>query len=169
MKKCSVKCSQESRPSAISVELYKDIDFFNLLSGSYRRFIGQSLTPNELPVKDAAHWLYMEASFPVLAHNIDFDPVFIYGNKAAQNLFGYDWNELITLPSRLSAEPLERDSRAEFLEGVARDGYVTGYSGIRIAKSGRRFRIADATVWQLIDDEAGIWGQAAMLPSIIAL
>ena len=37
----------------------------------------------------------------------------------------------------------------------------TGYRGLRIAKSGRRFRIEDGVVSQLINDN-GVWrGQAA--------
>jgi hypothetical protein len=48
------------------------------------------------------------------------------------------------------------------LDAVRRDGYVSGYRGIRIAKSGRRFWIEDGTVWQLIDAGGVYRGQAAM-------
>jgi PAS domain-containing protein len=117
-----------------------------------------------MPAEQAARWLYEQAPFALLAHNADADPIFIYGNKTAQQLFEYTWEELLLLPSRLSAEPSERDERQKFLEQVARDGFVTGYSGIRIAKSGRRFWIENATVWQLTDASGAYRGQAAMLP-----
>jgi hypothetical protein len=59
------------------------------------------------------------------------------------------------------------------LDAVSRDGYVSGYRGVRIAKSGRRFWIEDGVVWQLIDAHGVYCGQAAMfaawrdvLPSI---
>jgi hypothetical protein len=68
------------------------------------------------------------------------------------------------LPSRLSAEAPEREERERFLERVRADGFVTGYSGVRITKLGARFRITNATVWQLVDDEGGQHGQAAALP-----
>jgi hypothetical protein len=104
---------------------------------------------------------------PFLAHNTAPDPVFIYGNKAAQRRFEYGWEELTALPSRLSAEAPEQSERRRFLERVARDGFVSGYGGIRIAKSGQRFRIENATVWQIMDAEGTYRGQAAMLPQTI--
>ena len=51
-----------------------------------------------------------------------------------------------------------------FLRQVAERGYVDDYEGIRISKSGKRFPIADVTVWQLIDVDGTIRGQAARLP-----
>jgi hypothetical protein len=95
----------------------------------------------------------------VLAHNTDPDPRFIYANKAAQACFEYDWDEITSLPSRLSAEPVDREERQKLLDDVARQGFATGYSGLRIAKSGRGFRIEDGVVWQLID--SAVHGQAA--------
>jgi len=61
----------------------------------------------------------------------------------------------------------ERSERQRFLERVAGDEFVTGYSGIGIAKSGKRFRIENATVWQLIDTKGIYRGQAAMLPQTV--
>jgi hypothetical protein len=117
-----------------------------------------------MSLEESVRWLYEDAPFAILAHNTGSDPIFIYGNKAAQRHFEYDWDELTSLPSRLSAETPEQDARYQFLQQVKRDGYVVGYSGVRIAKSGRRFRIENATVWQLIDDVGEVHGQAAMLP-----
>src|ERR1700746_200330 len=56
----------------------------------------------------ATRWLYQEAPFCALAHNTDRDPIFIYGNKAAQACFEYTWDELTSLRSRLSAEEPNR-------------------------------------------------------------
>ncbi len=97
----------------------------------------------------------------MLAHNTDPDPRFIYANKAAQACFGYGWDEITRLPSRLSAEPVAREERQRLLDAVARHGFATGYSGLRIAKSGRRFSIEDGVVWQLIDGNGALRGQAA--------
>src|SRR6476659_798548 len=44
---------------------------------------------------------------------------------------------------------------------LAHKGFTTGYSGWRIAKSGRRFFIEDGVVWQLIDEDGAVRGQAA--------
>jgi PAS domain-containing protein len=133
----------------------EDSQFFTLLAGSYARLMGKPLGGL------SAAWLYHEAPFVVVAHNTDPDPRFIYANRAAQACFGYSWEEFVTLPSRLSAEAGLRERRQAVLEAVARDGFVAGYSGIRIAKSRRRFRIVDTVIWQLIDEAGKIRGQAA--------
>ena len=146
------------------MDLRTDPDFFDLLSWSYHSLIGRPLVPNGMVGAQAAQWLYSEAPFAILAHNTEPDPIFVYGNEAAQRLFEYTWEELTKLPSRLSAETPDRAERAQFLEAVKRYGYIQGYRGIRVSKSGRRFSIENATVWQLIDSE-GVWhGQAALLP-----
>ena len=132
-----------------------DSGFFTLLTGSYARLVGKPMAAA------SAAWLYREAPFVVVAHNTDPDPRFIYANRAAQACFGYGWGEFVTLPSRLSAEAGLREKRQAVLEAVARDGFVAGYSGIRVAKSGRRFRILDTVIWQLIDEAGTVHGQAA--------
>lgn len=38
------------------------------------------------------------------------------------------------------------------MEAVARDGFSRNYAGVRVSKSGRRFRIKDAVVWNLFED-----------------
>ena len=52
--------------------------------------------------------------------------------------------------------------RQRLLDAVTRDGFIGDYRGIRIAKSGRRFRIESAVVWQLIDEAGTLHGQAAV-------
>jgi hypothetical protein len=72
-----------------------------------------------------------------------------------------DWDTFVQTPSRLTAEPMHRDERARLLERTRRDGYVDDYAGIRVSKSGRRFQIEQAIVWNLIDDVGNHRGQAA--------
>lgn len=144
-----------------------DPEFFRLLAGSYRRLLGRDLTPGGLDARAAARWLYDTAPFTVLAHDTAADPVFVYGNCAAQRRFGYSWEELTRMPSRLSAETPERAERQRFLEEVTRNGFVADYRGIRIAKNGQRFWIEGATIWQLLDEQGVRHGQAAMVPSTV--
>lgn len=67
------------------------------------------------------------------------------------------------LASRLSSEAPVDHERIRLLDEVARRGYIEDYCGVRISASGRRFEIAGATVWNLID-EAGLYcGQAAKI------
>lgn len=94
----------------------------------------------------------------VLCHDTSPDPVFVYANIAAQQLWERSWDDFIGWPSRLTAPPAHRTSRARAL---AAHGVVRGYSGIRVSASGRLFRIHDATVWTVRDDAGIVRGQAA--------
>ena len=139
-------------------DLPEEPDFFDLLTESYMRFVGSPLPSSHL----GPGWLYEEAPFAVLAHNTEADPRFVYANRVAQRCFEYSWAEFDSMPSRLSAEAPIRAERQRLLDAVTRDGYVSGYRGIRIAKSGRRFWIEDGIVWQLVDAGGVYRGQAAM-------
>ena len=138
--------------------LQNDIGFFDLLTGSYSRLVGKELVR---PGQDAS-WLYQLAPFALLAHNTDPDPRFIYANRTAQACFEYSWEEFIQLPSRLSAEAPDRFERQRQLDEVARKGYVSDYRGVRITRSGRRFWIENAVIWQLLDADGKSHGQAAL-------
>ena len=84
-------------------------------------------------------------------HNTDADPKFIYANRCAQTCFEYSWDELIGLPSRLSAEAPERAERQALLDAVAKNSFMSGYRGIRVAKSGRlRFGMFDMFLGMII-------------------
>src|SRR5262249_32264936 len=94
--------------------------------------------------------------------NTDPDPRFVYANRTAQRCFEYSWDEFVALPSRLSAQTAERAAREQLLARVTAHGFLCGYRGLRIAKSGPRFWIEDGTVWQLIDRHGVRHGQAAL-------
>ena len=145
-----------------AMNLWADPGFFELLAGSYARLLGAPLVPLENADGNAMLWLYEQAPFCVLAHNTDPDPIFIYGNRAAQKCFEFTWEELTSLRSRLSAEEPNREERQRLLGLVQRQGFATGYRGLRIAKSGRRFWIENVTVWQLLDRAGTLHGQAAV-------
>ncbi len=130
------------------------------LLSCYRHWTGHDLIDPSLPPPEAAHTLY-GVPFVVLSHGIEADPCFTYANLTAQRLFEMPWSEIVGLPSRYSAEPLVREERERLLRRVAEHGFIDDYSGVRIAKSGRRFRIEHATVWNLIAADGSPAGQAA--------
>ena len=140
---------------------HADHAIYALLSESYRRLTGTPL----VPAGCGAAWLYREAPFALLAHDTSPDPRFIYANLTAQACFEYSWSEIIGLPSHLSAVPADRCERQQLLDTVRRDGLMRGYHGVRIAKSGRRFRIEEGIVWQLTDEWGVDCGQAALFYS----
>jgi hypothetical protein len=130
------------------------------LLDSLRRWNGRTLIDPELPIRQRALALF-EAPFVVLSHNKDDDPLLNYANRAGLDLFGLTWVELISLPSRLTAAPAHQEERARLLATVARQGFIDDYRGVRVAKSGRRFVIEQATVWNLFDEKGADYGQAA--------
>jgi hypothetical protein len=127
---------------------------------SYRRWVGSELAVPE-PGTELDLWLYAQAPFGLLAHDGTADPRFVYANLSAQRCFEYAWSELVGLPSRLSALPDAREERATLLLAVARNGFATGYRGLRVAKSGRLFWIEEVTVWNVLDARDRFLGQAA--------
>jgi hypothetical protein len=139
------------------LDLSRDIEFYTLMAESFERCLGRPLAPEG----QGADWLYDQSPAVVLAHNTESDPRFIYANRTAQACFEYSWDEFIALPSRLSAEAPDRAERQRLLNAVAEKGFVAGYRGVRIAKSGRRFHIENTIVWDLIDRHGRRLGQAA--------
>ena len=128
-----------------------------LLADSYARLLGR-------PLVDAGDHLAQAlwtAPCAIVAHGTESDPVFFYGNRLALDLFEMPFEAFARLPSRFSAEPLAREERARLLERVTREGYIDDYAGIRISALGKRFRIEQAVVWNLIDRQGQLHGQAA--------
>ena len=135
-------------------------DHVERLRRSLRHWARRDLVASDLPPAAAARLVY-EAPFVVLSHGNAADPVLTYGNRVAQGLFELTWDQLTRMPSRLTAEALDREERARLLAQVAAHGFIDDYSGVRVSRAGRRFCIARATVWNLLDDAGRHCGQAA--------
>lgn len=140
-------------------ENHFQLEHARLLNSSYRRLLGKALIPGIDSDEQFAGALFC-APFAVVSHNTAADPVFNYANLTALRLFAMDWDEFTSLPSKLSAEPVNQAERQRLLAEVTTKGYIDNYQGVRIAKTGQRFMIKNAVVWNLID-EAGYQGQAA--------
>lgn len=126
----------------------------------HARVVGRPLLEMGNTELERARALYT-APFVVLSHGLGPDPRFNYGNQLAQELFELNWSELVELPSRLSAEVVEQRERQRLLDAVSARGFIEDYSGVRVSRSGRRFRISRATVWNLMDRDGHAAGQAA--------
>lgn len=132
-----------------------------LILANYRRLLGRDLAgvvegPAAAEKLFAAPCAVLSALGPVGS-----DHAFNYANQTALELFEYSWDELMGKPSSASAEPVHRDERRKLLDEVGRRGFIEDYSGIRIGKNCRRFRIKKATVFNLSDDAGRYVGQAA--------
>ena len=100
------------------------------------------------------------APFVVASHLDSADPILNYGNRQALDLWEATWEEFTATPSRLTAEPGLRGERARMLRRVTARGFVDDYRGVRIARTGRRFLVLDATVWNVVDEGGNKLGQA---------
>ncbi len=128
-----------------------------LIGESHQRLLGRPLADGESASAEAL-WA---APMVILAHGTQSDPLFFYGNRQALALFELTADQLSGLPSRLSAQPDSRQDRARLLDQVARQGFIEDYAGVRVSRTGRLFRIEAATVWNLIDAQGRLHGQAA--------
>ena len=126
---------------------------------SYLRWTGRELIPPGGPQERAKALFYQP--FVVLSHGTQPDPVLNYGNQAALDLWEMTWEEFTDMPSRLTAEPVNREDRERLLEEVKNYGYIDTYRGVRISGSGRRFLIERGTVWNIVDENNKYAGQAA--------
>jgi len=132
-----------------------------IIARSLKHWTGRDLLPGNFPAAELAEKIF-HAPFVLVSHGTEADPVLNYGNKSALALWEMSWEELTRTPSRLTAEEPNREERAKLLEAVAHNGFIGDYSGVRISKSGRRFKISRATVWNSISESGQPCGQAAM-------
>jgi hypothetical protein len=132
------------------------------LARSLKHFTGRDLLANGASSQSEFAREIFEAPFVLVSHGIQADPILNYGNRAALTLWGMSWEQLTRTPSRLTAEAPLREERARLLAEVTARGFIDDYSGVRISKAGRRFRIARATVWNLLNEDGRPGGQAAM-------
>lgn len=138
------------------------LDFHaEILCHSYQKLLGNTLITASGPPNPAIAEALFNAPFAVVSHDTAADPVFNYANLKALDLFGFTWEEFTALPSRLSAESALQEDREVMLAEVNQNGYICHYSGVRISKTGRRFLINNAVVWNLYDHNQVYYGQAA--------
>jgi hypothetical protein len=102
------------------------------------------------------------APFAVLSHGTEADPIFNYANQCALDLFEMSWEEFIKLPSRRSAEIESQAARDRVMQQVSENGYVDDYTSVRISSKGKRFKVSNTTIWNLIEDDH-YYGQAALI------
>jgi hypothetical protein len=130
------------------------------LVASYHHWTGEHLIPPDTPPERLAETLF-RANFAIVSHGTESDPVFNFGNAIALSLFEMTWDEFTRLPSRLSADPATSEERESLMARVSSEGFVRGYRGIRVSSSGRRFVVAGATVWEVLDRDGRSYGRAA--------
>jgi hypothetical protein len=131
-----------------------------ILLNSYEKLLKKPLMERKGDLLEQAEALFL-APFVVVSHGTESDPVLNYGNQMALKLWETSWEDFIRTPSRLTAEPINREERERMLALAAQQGFIDDYRGIRISKTGHRFSIEGAIVWNLANSQDCACGQAA--------
>lgn len=126
---------------------------------SFKHWTGKRLLEIEVTSEELAEALFM-APFPVASHGTEADPIYNYGNRLALELWQLDWDNFIKMPSRNSAERLEQTERQRLLKETQAKG-ICNWQGVRISSKGQRFFVRDGLIWNLLDEQNQICGQAA--------
>jgi len=137
-----------------------------LMADSYRHFTGQPIVPDADVLENAqlADAMY-QSQAAIVSHGTESDPIFCYANARALALWELDWPAFTRLPSRLSAQPdpMIQTDRDGLLREALKAGWVDHYGGIRISSMGKRFRIENTLLWNVIDAQGLRHGQAAFI------
>ena len=136
------------------------IEWTQYLLDSYTRLVKGELIRRAGTPEEQAERLF-KSPFVVASHGLQDDPILNYGNQKALDLWEMDWEQFTHTPSRLTAEPVNREERARMLEQARTQGYISDYRGVRISRTGKRFLVERATVWNIQQPDGSPLGQAA--------
>ncbi|MBV5259823.1 MEKHLA domain-containing protein [Synechococcus moorigangaii CMS01] len=144
-------------------QLEKTIQQTQLILVNYRRWFGEDLIETGGDRLEQARILF-ESPFVVFSHGTEADPIYNYGSRLGLQLWERTWDELLQMPSSQSAETSAKiqAERNELLAASRSYGFKAGFSGVRVTKSGRRVRIEDVKLWDLLDSAGKYRGQAAV-------
>jgi hypothetical protein len=130
-----------------------------LIAGSFKKWLGRYLVPPGLSREETALAM-MKAPFVIASTDTQTDPVLNYGNRTALGLWELSWSEFTATPGRHTAEPLEREARAHFMEEEKRNGFGDNY---RVFVSRwKTFQNQPGPLWWNLIDEDENKGQAVM-------
>ncbi|MEH2290715.1 MEKHLA domain-containing protein [Nostoc sp.] len=130
------------------------------LINSFHHWMGNSLLDANGSPLETAQALF-EAPFALVSHGTESDPIFNYGNRKALELWELSWEEFTRMPSRRSAEELVQEERDRLLAEATTKGF-SYFSGVRITSTSKRFEIQDGILWNLLDEQNKLCGQAAV-------
>lgn len=136
------------------------VQWCQYLLDSYAHWLRHELIDRSGTSMEQAQRLF-HSPFIVASHGIEADPVLNYGNQTALTLWEMNWQQFTQTPSRLTAEPPNREERARMLEQAKTQGYIADYRGIRISSSGKRFLVEQAIIWTIHKPDGTTIGQGA--------
>jgi hypothetical protein len=146
----------------------KDVFFQSMtLASTYKQRTDlQLLGDRKVPVTEAVKALFY-APFVCCSH--DENDTFNYANQAALNLWEFEWDDFIGMPSTKSADGEDEEiqkERRQLLDDALEKGVVYNYNGVRKSKNGKEFMVKDATLWTLVDRDGDKLGQAVKFSKV---
>ena len=146
----------------------KDVFFQSMtLASTYKQRTDlQLLGDRKVPVTEAVKALFY-APFVCCSH--DENDTFNYANQAALNLWEFEWDDFIGMPSTKSADGEDEEiqkERRQLLDDALEKGVVYNYNGVRTSKNGKEFMVKDATLWTLVDRDGDKLGQAVKFSKV---
>ena len=146
----------------------KDVFFKSMtLASTYKQRTDlQLLGDRKVPVTEAVKALFY-APFVCCSH--DENDTFNYANQAALNLWEFEWDDFIGMPSTKSADGEDEEiqkERRQLLDDALEKGVVYNYNGVRKSKNGKEFMVKDATLWTLVDRDGDKLGQAVKFSKV---
>ena len=129
---------------------------------SFRRRLGRDLVERSGDPAEDARRLF-DLPLAILAHDTSPQPLLDWVNRAAAEAFDATPETLLGRPSADTAPADAKAGRRTLFEELATRGFVTGYSGVRISLTGRRFIIDDVTVFEVTDASGRPAGHAAVI------
>ena len=146
----------------------KDVFFQSMtLASTYKQRTDlQLLGDKKVPVTEAVKALFY-APFVCCSH--DENDTFNYANQAALNLWEFEWDDFIGMPSTKSADGEDEEiqkERRQLLDDALEKGVVYNYNGVRKSKNGKEFMVKDATLWTLVDRDGDKLGQAVKFSKV---
>lgn len=138
------------------------IDRAAVILDSYRHHLGRDLFPRSGSAATDAERLF-DLPMGVLAHDTSTPALLDWANRAAAVAFDATPTALLGRPSAATAPADATANREQLFTRLREQGFVTGYEGVRISLTGRRFVIADVTVYELRDRDGRAAGHAAII------
>ena len=149
----------------VSLDNMDKIGHVKILLDSFEKLVQkQIIVRTGDPAKDLK--LIEEGAFVLVSHNGEEDPILNYGNQFALDLWELNWDDFIKTPSRKTAEIDLRTRREEVLKTAMIKGFYDEYEGIRVSSKGKRFRIKNAIIWNVLNKHNVRIGQAAYFTNI---
>lgn len=136
------------------------VEWTQYLLDSYVKWVGEELISRVGMHPEQAEGLF-KSPFVVASHGLQADPILNYGNQKALDLWEMTWDQFTQTPSRLTAEPLHREERVRMLEQARTQGFISDYQGVRVSRTGKRFLVNRAIVWNIQKPDGTPLGQGA--------